>query len=93
MTPFFHRVVPGFVIQGGNSDHPNTWLKRKKNRKVPITTGQSTKGTNTIEVVLSIPSSEEENPHKLASPYEFFHSTTKREVPTIWIRTLLPSVR
>ena len=27
---FFHRVVPDFIIQGGNSDHPNTWLKEEK---------------------------------------------------------------
>ncbi len=27
---FFHRVVPNFVIQGGNSDHPNTSKKRRR---------------------------------------------------------------
>jgi cyclophilin family peptidyl-prolyl cis-trans isomerase len=68
---FFHRVVPDFVIQGGNSDHPNTWLKRRKIGRY-LLPQDNDKGYKHHRGILSIPSSEEKNPHKLASPYEFF---------------------
>ena len=68
---FFHRVVPDFVIQGGNSDHPNTWLKRKRIGRY-LLPQDNNKGYKHHRGILSIPSSEEKNPHKLASPYEFF---------------------
>lgn len=68
---FFHRVVPDFVIQGGNSDHPNTWSKRRKIGRY-LLPQDNRKGHKHDRGVISIPSSEEENPHKLASPYEFF---------------------
>ena len=68
---FFHRVVPDFVIQGGNSDHPNTWLKRRRIGRY-LLPQDNNKGYKHHRGILSIPSSEEKNPHKLASPYEFF---------------------
>jgi peptidyl-prolyl cis-trans isomerase A (cyclophilin A) len=68
---FFHRVVPDFVIQGGNSDHPKTWRKRRKIGRY-LLPQDNKKGHKHDRGVLSIPSSEEENPHKLASPFEFF---------------------
>lgn len=68
---FFHRVVPNFVIQGGNSDHPDTWLKRRKIGRY-LLPNDNNKGYRHDRGVISIPSSEMKNPHKLASPYEFF---------------------
>ena len=68
---FFHRVVPDFVIQGGNSDHPKTWRKRRKIGRY-LLPQDNDKGHKHDRGVISIPSSEEDNPHKLASPFEFF---------------------
>ena len=68
---FFHRVVPNFVIQGGNSDHPKTWRKRRKIGRY-LLPQDNDKGYKHDRGVISIPSSEEDNPHKLASPFEFF---------------------
>ena len=67
----FHRVVPNFIIQGGNSDNPNTMLKRSKIGKY-LLPPDSRKGNKHHRGVISMPSSEMDNPHKLASPYEFF---------------------
>ena len=68
---FFHRIVPNFVIQGGNSDHPKTWRKRRKIGRY-LLPQDNDKGHKHDRGVISIPSSEEDNPHKLASPFEFF---------------------
>lgn len=72
----FHRIVKNFIIQGGNADDDETANKRRKLGRylLPPDTKKSYKhhrGT------LSMPSSEINNPHKLASPYEFFIVVTK----------------
>ena len=67
----FHRVVPGFIIQGGNSDRTETAEKRRKIGKY-LLPPDTRKGNQHHRGVISMPSSEIENPHKLASPYEFF---------------------
>ena len=67
----FHRVVPNFIIQGGNSYNPKTMLKRSKIGKY-LLPPDSRKGNKHHRGVISMPSSEMDNPHKLASPYEFF---------------------
>ena len=67
----FHRVVPGFIIQGGNSDRRETAKKRSKIGKY-LLPPDTRKGNKHHRGVISMPSSEIENPHKLASPYEFF---------------------
>jgi len=67
----FHRVVPGFIIQGGNSDRALTAEKRRKIGKY-LLPPDTRKGHKHHRGVVSMPSSEIENPHKLASPYEFF---------------------
>lgn len=68
---YFHRVVPNFIIQGGNSDNMDTGQKRRKIGKylLPPDTRNDLKHHRGV---VSMPSSEIENPHKLASPYEFF---------------------
>lgn len=68
---FFHRVVPNFVIQGGNSDHPNTSKKRRLIGRYLLPTDVK-KGLKHHRGIVSMPSSEMDNPHRLASPYEFF---------------------
>ena len=68
---YFHRVVPDFIIQGGNSDNYDTGQKRRKIGKY-LLPPDTRNGLKHHRGVISMPSSEIENPHKLASPYEFF---------------------
>jgi cyclophilin family peptidyl-prolyl cis-trans isomerase len=68
---FFYRVVPNFVIQGGNSDHPNTSKKRRMIGRYLLPPDVK-KGLKHHRGIVSMPSSEMDNPHRLASPYEFF---------------------
>ena len=67
----FHRVVPGFIIQGGNSDSRKSMIKRKEIGRY-LLPPDTKKGYSHDRGVISMPSSEINNPHKLASPYEFF---------------------
>lgn len=67
----FHRVVPGFIIQGGNSDNYNTVYKRREIGRY-LLPPDTRKGHSHHRGVISMPSSEIDNPYKLASPFEFF---------------------
>ena len=67
----FHRVVPEFIIQGGNSDNYKTSRKRGEIGRY-LLPNDTRKGHSHHRGILSVPSSEIENPYKLASPYEFF---------------------
>ncbi len=72
----FHRVVPGFIIQGGNADNKETSKKRKAIGRY-LLPPDTRKGYKHHRGTISMPSSERDNPHKLASPYEFFIVVTK----------------
>lgn len=68
---FFHRVVKDFIIQGGNSD---SWDISKKRRKIGkyLLPPDTKKGFKHHRGIVSMPSSDIDNPHQFASPYEFF---------------------
>ncbi|MBC31350.1 MAG: peptidylprolyl isomerase [Muricauda sp.] len=72
----FHRVVKDFIIQGGNSDDRKTADKRREIGRY-LLPPDAKKGYKHHRGVISMPSSERDNPHKLASPYEFFIVVTK----------------
>lgn len=72
----FHRVVKDFIIQGGNSDDRETADKRREIGRY-LLPPDAKKGYKHHRGVISMPSSERDNPHKLASPYEFFIVVTK----------------
>lgn len=72
----FHRIVKNFIIQGGNADDKETPQKRRKIGRY-LLPPDGKKGHKHHRGTLSMPSSERDNPHKLASPYEFFIVVTK----------------
>ncbi len=67
----FYRVINNYIVQAGNSDDKKTAVKRRKIGKYLLPT-DTKRGYKHDRGVISMPSSELENPHKLASPYEFF---------------------
>lgn len=67
----FYRVVNNFIIQGGSTDDPKVIKKRKAIGRY-LLPPDTKRGFKHDRGVISMPSSEIKNPHKLASPYEFF---------------------
>ncbi|MFD0797068.1 peptidylprolyl isomerase [Maribacter chungangensis] len=67
----FHRVVKDFIIQGGNSDDAITGKKRSDIGRY-LLPPDTRKGHRHHRGTISMPSSEIDNPHMLASPFEFF---------------------
>ncbi|NNJ88499.1 MAG: peptidylprolyl isomerase [Eudoraea sp.] len=72
----FHRVVKDFIIQGGNADTKETARKRREIGRY-LLPPDTRKGYKHHRGTISMPSSEMDNPHMLASPYEFFIVVTK----------------
>ncbi len=68
---YFHRVVPNFIIQGGNADNKATASKRGEIGRY-LLPPDTKKGHKHHRGTVSMPSSDVDNPHKMASPYEFF---------------------
>ncbi len=67
----FYRVINNFMVQAGNSDTKATARKRAKIGKYLLPT-DTNQGYKHNRGVISMPSSEIDNPYKLASPFEFF---------------------
>ncbi len=75
-TTCFHRVVPNFIIQGGNSDHPLTRkLRTKYNYVIPP---EIKKHRKHKYGALAAAREWDNNPKKLSSPYEFYMIQDKR---------------
>lgn len=78
---YFHRVVKDFIIQGGNTDLRMTANKRDS-IGFYLLPPDTRKGHKHIRGTVSMPSSDDvSNPHKLASPFEFFIVTSKNGAP------------
>lgn len=75
-STMFHRVVRNFIIQGGNADNVQTSRKRKEIGRY-LLPPDTRKGHKHHRGTISMPSSEIDNPHMLASPFEFFIVVTK----------------
>lgn len=67
----FYRVIENYIIQGGSTDDRDVMRKRRFIGKYLLPT-DTKRGFHHDRGVISMPSSERENPYKLASPYEFF---------------------
>lgn len=75
-STMFHRVVRDFIIQGGNADNVKTARKRGEIGRY-LLPPDTRKGHRHDRGTVSMPSSEIDNPHMLASPYEFFIVVTQ----------------
>jgi cyclophilin family peptidyl-prolyl cis-trans isomerase len=73
---YFHRIVKNFIIQGGNADNVETGRKRGQIGRY-LLPPDTRKGHKHHRGTVSMPSSEIDNPHMLASPFEFFIVVTK----------------
>ena len=67
----FYRVVKNFIIQGGSSDDIEISKRRTKTGRYLLPT-DAKRGFKHDRGVISMPSTDIDNPYKLASPYEFF---------------------
>ncbi|MEH6535540.1 MAG: peptidylprolyl isomerase [Psychroserpens sp.] len=67
----FYRVIENYIIQGGSTDDRDIMRKRRYIGKYLLPT-DTKRGFHHDRGVISMPSSDRENPYKLASPYEFF---------------------
>lgn len=69
---FFHRVVPNFIIQGGNSDNVNTSKKRNKIGPNYLLPAELSNGRKHTYGTVSGAKEYRENPDKQTAPFEFF---------------------
>lgn len=67
----FYRVIENYIVQGGSTDDRKVMRKRRSIGKYLLPT-DTKRGFKHDRGVISMPSSDIDNPHKLASPYEFF---------------------
>ena len=74
---FFHRVAENFVIQGGNSDTPETNKKRHYIGSFLIP-NEADAGHTHVRGALSASKYAQQNVSKASSPYEFFIVQSER---------------
>lgn len=70
-TTAFHRIVPNFIVQGGNSDHPKTRQLRMKYKGYRIPAEILPYRTHKYGA-LAAARQWENNPNKISSPFEFY---------------------
>jgi len=69
---FFHRVVPKFIIQGGNSDNRDTPKKRSVIGSDYLLPSEVVPGRNHLYGTVSGAKEYRKNPDKQTFPFEFF---------------------
>lgn len=69
---FFHRVVPNFIIQGGNSDNITTAKNRTRIGKDYLLPSELENGRIHAYGTISGAKEYRENPDKRSAPFEFF---------------------
>lgn len=74
---YFHRVAEGFVIQGGNSDNPETSKKRNRIGSY-LVPGEFDAGHRHTRGAFSAAKYAEQNVSKASSPFEFFIVQSER---------------
>jgi peptidylprolyl isomerase len=75
-TTSFHRIVPNFIVQVGNSDHPKTRkLRMKYNYRIPAEIKPYRKHKYGA---LAAARQWEDNPKKTSSPFEFYMIQDKK---------------
>ena len=79
-STFFHRVAPGFVIQGGNSDNSATPRKRTEVGRYLIPS-EFDAGHKHSYGAFSAAKYSEQNVSKASSPFEFFIVTKEDGTP------------
>ncbi|MBO6607131.1 peptidylprolyl isomerase [Psychroserpens sp.] len=67
----FYRVIDNYIVQGGSTDDREVMRRRRFIGKYLLPT-DTKRGFRHDRGVISMPSSNIDNPYKLASPYEFF---------------------
>jgi len=67
----FYRIVENFIIQGGSTDDSKVIKKRKKIGKY-LLPKDIKPNLRHVRGTISMPSKDIDNPHKMASPYQFF---------------------
>ncbi|MEY8848432.1 peptidylprolyl isomerase [Psychroserpens sp. XS_ASV72] len=67
----FYRVIENYIVQGGSTDDRKVMRKRNDIGRYLLPT-DTKRGFHHDRGVISMPSSDIDNPYKLASPYEFF---------------------
>ena len=77
-TTFFHRVVKGFVVQGGNSDESITGKMRKNIGEDYTIPSEFTKNYQHEYGALCAARSWTDNPEKRSNPYEFYFVQSKK---------------
>lgn len=73
----FHRLVPGFVAQFGNSDHIETAKFRKKYKEYRLTPEFKKKHKHKYGA-LAVARNWDYNPNKLSTPFEFYVVQNKK---------------
>jgi len=69
---FFHRVVPNFIIQGGNSDNKSTSEKRKDIGQKYFLPSEISSSRIHQYGTISGAKEYRDNPDKMSAPFEFF---------------------